>query len=729
MLCIYFNCMKFEESYLVERKNLLERLSKIRDVNFTPREIDILSCIFYNRSEKKIASILSISHRTVGTHIRNMMLKLTCNSRETILDFIHTSGKGHIIQQYYYQLLIQSYFKDKLLEIKNKFNRKPILCCAIPYQKWKENNTLVNIKNYLKLANIELIKTSHKNQDKENTLLNIELSEGNTKEKIELILTKPDDISAKPISALDIKISNDTEYYHSILNFIQQILNKKEIEQIISEFNKSCKALRSMNEPKMQEANSSKSLTKNSIMSQVLSNKFYYGIFSVTIFILISYLYTKKVLFNKEENLFTYKKAQQNSSICEIKKELKEFANLSRVSNVTLEFQKKNNSLINKIKAVIDLIDINDTVKHYLNSKEVDPSDVLNALHISSVIAGYETYYNFNAVEAKKYLLLGEKIARNFIINNNRSSINFDKLSKEEIYQEISIIEDLAEIYTVIIYMLGRTYLYHPDSKLYEGKKYFELSKFLGNKLNLFEGYLSELSGICRIKELKIEELIRNKNYDQARSKIIELAEIYTRLKNINKDFVLNYNPNKTLSTLHNPKNDDYTQSECSIRLSKCYNKLLKLSNNEVHKDLYIKNLIHEFIGTEESPGLLRRNIVDKKRAIGINLLGNIMLTLYDINHLDNTEFLEIIKKELNLKTAGLDAIEQIFNIAKDMTRSNSFPKADSYDGLMHIRQRMLSSSNIAKAKDITLLKKEILEFKQKRDTINKTLNRVQPEE
>lgn len=722
--------MKFEESYLMERKDLLERLSKIREVNFTPREIDILSCIFFNRSEKKIASILSISHRTVGTHIRNMMLKLTCNSRETILDFIHTSGKGHIIQQYYYHLMIQSYFKDKLLEIKNKFNRKTVFCSVISYQRWKENDTLINIKNHLKLANIELIENNNKNQDNGNPLFNIEIPAGIIKEEVTLIIKPQNTITEKHISSLDIKISNDKEYYYSLLNFVQYILKKKEIEKIILEFKKSCEALTNITYTREEEKNPIKIPTKNSILSQILGNKFYYGIiFTVIILSSILYLYTKETLVNKEKDSFNYKLLQQNPLIYKVSKDLEEFANLSRVSNITLEFQKKNNSLMNKIKTIMDLVNNNDTIRQYFNSKEVEASDVLNAVHISSVIAGHETYYNFNAVEAKKYLLLGEKIVKNFISNNNRSNIDFNQLSKEEIYQEVSIVDDLAEIYTIIIYMLGRTYLYHPDSKLHEGEKYFELSKFLGNKLNLFEGYLSELGGICRIKELKIEDLIRNKKYDEARYEIIKLTKVYTKLKNTNKEFILNYNPNKTLSTLHNPKNDDFTQSECSIRLAKCYNKLLKLNNNGVHKEQYIKNLLHEFIGTQKSPGLLKRNVVDRKRAIGINLLGNIMLTLHDINYLENSEFLEAVKKELKLEKEGLYAIEEIFNLAKNMTRSNSFPKADSYDGLMHLRERMLKSPNKMKDQDITILKKEMLEFKEKRDEINKKLNRVQPEE
>jgi DNA-binding CsgD family transcriptional regulator len=48
-------------------------LYEIRNINFTQREIDIIGCILHNRGKKKIASLLSISHRTVSVHTYNMV--------------------------------------------------------------------------------------------------------------------------------------------------------------------------------------------------------------------------------------------------------------------------------------------------------------------------------------------------------------------------------------------------------------------------------------------------------------------------------------------------------------------------------------------------------------------------------------------------------------------------------------------------------------------------------
>jgi hypothetical protein len=47
-----------------------------------------MACLFKGRTTKKIANILSISPKTVSTHLRNIMLRLETNSREGIIDGI-----------------------------------------------------------------------------------------------------------------------------------------------------------------------------------------------------------------------------------------------------------------------------------------------------------------------------------------------------------------------------------------------------------------------------------------------------------------------------------------------------------------------------------------------------------------------------------------------------------------------------------------------------------------
>ena len=76
------------DTYPSKREDIYFKfLQELSGIKFTLREIDIMSCILHNRGEKKIANILSISHRTVGTHTRNIMNKIGLNnSREYIID-------------------------------------------------------------------------------------------------------------------------------------------------------------------------------------------------------------------------------------------------------------------------------------------------------------------------------------------------------------------------------------------------------------------------------------------------------------------------------------------------------------------------------------------------------------------------------------------------------------------------------------------------------------------
>ncbi|MBW8309867.1 MAG: helix-turn-helix transcriptional regulator [Candidatus Paracaedibacteraceae bacterium] len=82
-------------------------------IPFTPREIDILASILSGKTVKTIAYLLTISPKTVETHMRNLMLKLNCNSREGIINFIEKTGKFSFFRQHYENLLVQTQFEKK----------------------------------------------------------------------------------------------------------------------------------------------------------------------------------------------------------------------------------------------------------------------------------------------------------------------------------------------------------------------------------------------------------------------------------------------------------------------------------------------------------------------------------------------------------------------------------------------------------------------------------------
>ncbi|WP_342271898.1 NB-ARC domain-containing protein [Candidatus Tisiphia endosymbiont of Parasteatoda lunata] len=94
----------------------------INNISFTSREIDVIACIMHGKNTKGIANFLSnedkqIEIRTIESHISNIKRKIRTNTREGIINFIETSDKYKLIQNYYLSLLIQQEFKKILKEI------------------------------------------------------------------------------------------------------------------------------------------------------------------------------------------------------------------------------------------------------------------------------------------------------------------------------------------------------------------------------------------------------------------------------------------------------------------------------------------------------------------------------------------------------------------------------------------------------------------------------------
>ncbi len=127
-------------------------LSTIDKVHFTNREIDVITCLCNARGTGKMAVFLSIDKRTVETHIRNIMSKLECNGRDSIIDFIEKYNKIHYLKQYYLILQNKIIFEKSLKEISKLNNDKSFRCSLIQE---KDNDPLVlRLKSHLELAGI-----------------------------------------------------------------------------------------------------------------------------------------------------------------------------------------------------------------------------------------------------------------------------------------------------------------------------------------------------------------------------------------------------------------------------------------------------------------------------------------------------------------------------------------------------------------------------------------------
>jgi len=234
---------------LNKKRKLYENyLSVIGDTKFTFREIDVIACILHNRGEKKIASLLLISPRTVGTHLHNIMLKLGQSSREHVIDFIEKSGKMLYIKEYYLQILVQSSFEQQLIKIGKTINRKVIDCSInISQLSAHEKGQLSNISTHLKLVNINLIKDGG-DRDKCKYNINFIKSKFVPKEEcgdIFLLLDKSPSEEGD-FEAVDyIDFCRDKGYYAAFFTLLERILQDQEIKSISQEFFLEYKAVKS----------------------------------------------------------------------------------------------------------------------------------------------------------------------------------------------------------------------------------------------------------------------------------------------------------------------------------------------------------------------------------------------------------------------------------------------------------------------------------------------------
>jgi DNA-binding CsgD family transcriptional regulator len=132
-------------------------LKNATTINFTSREIDVIACILGGRAPKKIASFLSIAPRTVEIHIRNIMLKIGCNSRESIIDFIEKSTKLEEFKKHYFFLLVNLAFTKELKKISVPAKEKNINCLFFYYKEQRIKRGLINdLEDHFNLIGIKV---------------------------------------------------------------------------------------------------------------------------------------------------------------------------------------------------------------------------------------------------------------------------------------------------------------------------------------------------------------------------------------------------------------------------------------------------------------------------------------------------------------------------------------------------------------------------------------------
>ncbi|WP_417905375.1 helix-turn-helix transcriptional regulator [Candidatus Tisiphia endosymbiont of Micropterix aruncella] len=151
----FIGIMRNEET-LGESKTPSLKLEIINNVKFSQREIDVIACVLAGRGSKTIASLLTIAPKTVEAHIHNIMGKITCNSREDIINFIERSDKSLFLRQIYQHLLLKNDFKKTLIAISTLLRNKMLPRVMIYQYELSESEIIFtsNLEEHFKLAGI-----------------------------------------------------------------------------------------------------------------------------------------------------------------------------------------------------------------------------------------------------------------------------------------------------------------------------------------------------------------------------------------------------------------------------------------------------------------------------------------------------------------------------------------------------------------------------------------------
>lgn len=231
----------------------------IGEIYFTTREFDVLSCMLNARGSKKISNILLISPRTVEVHIQNIMLKIGCNSQDSVIDFIEKSDKSSHARQHYMDLLVNASFEQILKKI-SYLTTKLKKSCLIHYK--GKNETLGLLKKHLQLAGIDITVSEKYFSDKiknEYDYVTYALSRDmplefsvdniiknyleNKKKSKKLSFLALDGVVSKIIptnldDVVRIDLHDNKKYYFSIFQLLKQIFIEINLDKFIEEFKK-----------------------------------------------------------------------------------------------------------------------------------------------------------------------------------------------------------------------------------------------------------------------------------------------------------------------------------------------------------------------------------------------------------------------------------------------------------------------------------------------------------
>ena len=619
-----------------------------------------------------------------------MTSKISGNSRDYIIDFIEKSGKLHFFRQYYLYLLLDLNFEKALKKI-SRIHNFDSLAYKIASLEDEEMILIKNLSRHLRLAGFNLI------------IDRVGTSEG------------------PHINSLDFDQTLEKDYYFVLLEFIKKLIPNSSIDQIISDFTEEYNALSTS----LKELNIKQMLLKP---NQIYESKFfkYFYFTKSTSFKQFAFIILLFITFFGIYNMQTSKEnlSRQDKITTELDKFLSKANSEFTASYMDPEQTQKNYDLAKKIENILNISDIK-LKKLYFSDPGLSSTKIVNYLDNLHSIASYYTFQEHNGIKSRELLEHAQEITYLYLNSKSIVTIDFDKLTNEELYNELKAVKDLPEMHTRTIYFLGRSYIYQEDNT--KSKKYFELASYLGNKLDLFESYLAVRSGIGILKKDEIDRKIKNGYSAELEEEILDYISLLQSLKNDNRQYKIGYKPGTQVQKLIVPKDDIFNQIDCVEKIVKLYSGLVPISNDASRKKFYINKILDHLLegGKENNIFKKMHKIPNRKQASVYNTLGQIFFKFYDIEGIE--KFTIKLAKILNISNDDKSSfLKGLFEIALLKSRNNDFTKADAYDGIIKLYQKQLESTNLNK-EERKSLKMQIIDLEKHKNAINNALSRTPP--
>ena len=434
----------------------------------------------------------------------------------------------------------------------------------------------------------------------------------------------------------------------------------------------------------------------SSINSLSVSNKSKFFIFTLFV-ILLSMTWMN--FFHKP-----FKRDDISPTIQEINHNFAQFVQILSSDNISDDLQRrKNHQILGKVENTVKYFD-DENVRQYFLKIDLPLEELLNSLYVLHALANQYTYDSHDGLKARKLLTYAKSFAEQYVKNNylirvdfakftkqmiynnghlKEKEFNFDNLTEKEVLLEFQGIKDLPELYTRIVYLLGRTYAYQGD--INQSYKYFKLANYLGTELGLFEGFLSIRSGIDFIAEKEIVSTLLHNDTELAKIKILDSIKTNKALLEDENVYIVDYQPTSQSHSTIIPKNDLFNQFYCKEVLSKHYARLIIYSDDSKDQALYLKEIQSIYLGEDKKDGLLEvvDKLTTKRISSSYNNLANILLKLYE-KGICYSEFNDTLSKRFQINsTQELEVIKAIFDIAGTIAPPNYYTQADSYDGIV----------------------------------------------